>query len=150
MKKTTISFILQGLFLCTTLGSHAHTTGQQSVGEDSVTIVQQTDDKTKEEADQTQEEPVYSFDKVDQKAEFPGGFSAFQAFINNNIRYPKKAIKDNIQGKVFMGFFIEKDGTISHVTVVKSLHPILDKEAVIRLSRFFEKQRHHSRTNRRE
>lgn len=48
--------------------------------------------------------------------------------IKNNFRYPRKAYRENIQGKVFVSFVIEKDGIIN-VLNVKGPHELLEQEA---------------------
>jgi protein TonB len=51
-----------------------------------------------------------------------------QEHIKSNFRYPRKALKENIQGKVFVSFIIEKDGEIK-VHNARGAHEILEKEA---------------------
>ena len=51
-----------------------------------------------------------------------------QEHIIKNFNYPRKAVKNKIQGKVFVIFIIEKDGTIS-VDKVRGPDPILEEEA---------------------
>lgn len=53
-------------------------------------------------------------------------------FLMNNLRYPKYPRDNEIQGKVIVEFTIEKDGNVSNIQIVKSVHPDLDAE-VIRL-----------------
>jgi TonB family protein len=52
-------------------------------------------------------------------AEYDGGPSAMQKYISQNVRYPKKAIKYNIEGKVYVSFIVEIDGGISNVVIEK-------------------------------
>ena len=40
------------------------------------------------------------------------------------------ALENGIQGKVFVEFVIEKDGSITNVRVLRSVDPSLDKEAI--------------------
>jgi TonB family protein len=64
-------------------------------------------------------------------AQYVGGFSAFQKYVNKNIKYPKQARKKKIQGRANVEFIIEKDGTISDVkSAGKVLGYGLDEEAV--------------------
>ena len=58
-----------------------------------------------------------------------GGFEVFQKYIYMNMEYPDDCIEQNISGKVNLSFLVQKDGTISHVVVEKSVHPSLDAEA---------------------
>lgn len=59
---------------------------------------------------------------------FPGG--NVQKWIAKNIKYPAEAIEKNIQGKVYVQFVIEKDGSITEVKVIRGVDPLLDAEAV--------------------
>ena len=67
---------------------------------------------------------------VDENPTFPGGDSALIEFLRKNLKYPKKAIKNKIEGRVLMSFNVEKDGSISEVKKMNDVHPLLDKEAV--------------------
>jgi len=67
---------------------------------------------------------------IDKKAEFPGGFEALINYLNDNVLYPNGALKDAIEGKVIASFDVNKDGSISDIAIVRSLHPLLDEEAI--------------------
>ena len=78
-------------------------------------------------------QPVNSnrvYDVVEQMPSFPGGISGLMTYLNQNIRYPAEAQEICVQGRVVVSFVVEKDGHISDVTVVRSVEPSLDKEAV--------------------
>ncbi len=74
------------------------------------------------------EGPV-SMAMVEQKPSFPGGDAAMYKWLNDNIIYPAAASEEGVQGKVTVQFIVEKDGSISHVKVVRGKHPALDAEA---------------------
>jgi periplasmic protein TonB len=59
-----------------------------------------------------------------------GGMIKFYEFIGKNIQYPKLARKKGIEGKVFVGFVVEKDGTLSNVNVLKGIGGGCDEEAL--------------------
>jgi protein TonB len=61
---------------------------------------------------------------------YPGGVEQLYAFLSANARYPKEARKHWIEGKVYVSFVIEKDGTVSSVKLVRGVHPLLDNEAI--------------------
>ena len=61
---------------------------------------------------------------------FRGGETGLIKFIARNVRYPKKAVKQNIEGKVFVEFVILKTGYVDSVKVVQTIHPLLDQEAL--------------------
>jgi TonB family protein len=64
------------------------------------------------------------------EAEFPGGHEALSQYVLENCEYPTDALKDSISGRVIVQAIIEKDGSITEVKVRKSLHPLLDAEAL--------------------
>lgn len=70
------------------------------------------------------------FDVVEVMPQFPGGQIAMMKYIMENIKYPKQAMKEGIQGRVTVRFIVEKDGSISDVKPILSVHPLLNKEAV--------------------
>ena len=75
------------------------------------------------------EEPkIFSF--VEQNPEFPGGDVELIKFLQKNIQYPQMERDNDIQGKVLLRFVVREDGSVSDVTVARSVSPGLDKEAV--------------------
>ncbi len=60
------------------------------------------------------------FEVVEQMPEFPGGMKAMMEFLSSNVKYPVEAQKMGEQGRVIVGFIVEKDGTVSNAKVVKS------------------------------
>ena len=70
------------------------------------------------------------FDVVEVMPQFPGGQIAMLKYIMENIKYPEQAMKEGIQGRVAVSFIVEKDGSISDVKPILSVHPLLNKEAV--------------------
>lgn len=67
---------------------------------------------------------------VEQQPVFPGGYEAMIEFFKKNIRYPRAARNNGIEGRVFVGFVVNKNGSIGGSTVVKGVHPLLDEEAL--------------------
>ena len=57
---------------------------------------------------------------------FPGNLNTW---IYNNIRYPEAAKEKKLEGKVYVRFIIEKDGSISNVKIIRGVSPELDNEA---------------------
>lgn len=70
------------------------------------------------------------YDVVEQMPSFPGGISGLMTYLNQNTRYPAVAQENCVQGRVVVSFVVEKDGHISDVTVLRSVDPSLDKEAI--------------------
>jgi TonB family protein len=63
---------------------------------------------------------------VEKMPEFVGGIEAMMKYINTNAIYTKQAIKDSIEGNVFISFWVTKDGTISNPVIVRGLNHDLD------------------------
>ena len=70
------------------------------------------------------------YDTVDQLPEFPGGMPALISYMQNNIKYPKDAEKQKVEGRVLVQFVVETDGSISDVKVAKEVFPSLDAEGI--------------------
>ena len=70
------------------------------------------------------------YDCVEQMPFFPGGSQKLKEFIEENLRYPKELEETCVQGRVIVRFIVERNGKLSNVKVVKSVHPALDKEAI--------------------
>ena len=76
------------------------------------------------------EEPV-KYSLLEAKPRFQDGdVGQFSHWVNENLTYPKEAVKDSIQGRVTLQFTIEKDGSVTGVKVLRGVAPILDDEAV--------------------
>lgn len=67
---------------------------------------------------------------VEQMPEFKGGVSGLMMYMKNNINYPKEAKQANRQGKVYISFVVEKDGTISNVKLLRGIGYGCDEEAM--------------------
>lgn len=74
------------------------------------------------------QEPVY--DVVEQMPSFPGGPTEMMKFLADNVKFPEEALDICAQGRVIVRFVVEKDGSISDAVVIRSIDPILDKEAL--------------------
>ena len=59
-----------------------------------------------------------------------GDINRFREWVQRRTTYPQEAIDAKIQGKVFLTFIVEQDGSVTNVTVVKGVAPIIDNEAV--------------------
>lgn len=67
---------------------------------------------------------------VDVAPEYPDGLNAMYGFIIKNINYPEDAKTNGIEGKVYVNFYIENDGTVTNVVVEKGIGGGCDEEAV--------------------
>ena len=71
-----------------------------------------------------------AYEAVEQMPYFPGGESEMMKFIRENIQYPASAKEYGIQGRVILRFVVTETGTIENITVLRSLDPACDKEAI--------------------
>lgn len=62
--------------------------------------------------------------------QFRGGKKALMDWVKENMKYPDELADSCIQGRVVVSFVINEDGTVSDGKVVKSVHPLLDAEAL--------------------
>lgn len=94
--------------------------------------------KTKEAQNKFDEQAKMSdttvFTVVEVLPEFPGGTESLYKYLSSKIKYPAKAKEDGIQGRVFINFVVEPDGSITNVKVLRGLRSDLDKEAVRAIS----------------
>lgn len=59
-----------------------------------------------------------------------GDINKFRDWVQKRTNYPQEAIDRKIQGKVFLTFIVETSGSVSNVTVVRGVDPLIDAEAV--------------------
>lgn len=64
--------------------------------------------------------------EIDQMPRYNGGSESMCRYINTNALYTRQAIKDGVEGTVFVSFWIEKDGGVSNIIVVRGLRQDLD------------------------
>jgi TonB family protein len=79
----------------------------------------------------TKKEAVeHPFVVVEEMPEFPGGKIAMVAWISANLKYPEKALKAGISGKVYVSFIISSTGKVKNAIINKSVSPSLNDEAI--------------------
>ncbi len=77
---------------------------------------------------EAQSDTIYK--TVDQMPQFPGGDAGLRQYLAQTVQYPVEAQQNGIQGRIFVQFVIEADGSVSHVGVARPFDPKLDREAV--------------------
>ena len=85
----------------------------------------QTDSNSSEDSSKPQ-----IFTQVEVNPEFPGGEEALFKFLGVNTKYPRKAKKKGKEGIVYVQFVVEVDGSIGDIEILRSVHKLLDEEAV--------------------
>lgn len=76
------------------------------------------------------QDEVPIFTVVEVMPKYPGGNDAMYAFLGENIKYPEKAKKEGISGRVYVTFVVEKDGSVTNVKILRGAEESLDKEAM--------------------
>ena len=79
---------------------------------------------------QSSEEKEEPYTMVEQMPQFPGGPTELMKYISTNLHYPANAQENGIQGRVILRFVVSAEGNVEDVTVLRSLDPYCDKEAV--------------------
>jgi protein TonB len=74
-------------------------------------------DATKKQA--TASDTIRTAERIEIESTFPGGTQGWIRFLNDNLVYPSKAAKKNIQGTVVLQFIVDKDGTVSDIQAIK-------------------------------
>ena len=85
------------------------------------------------EAPDVEEEEVVEqevFTIVEQMPSFPGGDQKMYEYLGKNIKYPQVARETGIQGRVFVNFVVEPDGSVSNVKVLRGIGGGCDEEAM--------------------
>lgn len=99
-------------------------------GEDAIMAVEIAsiaDEKVITEEESMGERP---FHLVEQMPHFQGGEQKMIQFIKENLRYPQTAKENNIYGRVVIQFVVNKDGTISNISIIKGVDKSLNEEAI--------------------
>lgn len=69
-------------------------------------------------------------DAVEVAPEYPGGYNAMFDFISKNVKYPKESKEKGIEGRVYVQFVVEKDGSLNEITVLRGVSKDIDAEAI--------------------
>ncbi|MBQ3738358.1 MAG: TonB family protein [Bacteroidales bacterium] len=70
------------------------------------------------------------FQIVEEMPAFPGGEQKLMEYVGKNIKYPQIARESGIQGRVFVGFVVEPDGSVSNVKLLRGIGGGCDEEAM--------------------
>jgi len=80
-----------------------------------------------QKADHSEDKPA---NIVEQMPQFPGGESALLNFIKENLKYPKASSAAGIEGRVIIRFVVNREGSVTNVTVIRGLDSLCNDEAV--------------------
>lgn len=65
-----------------------------------------------------------------EKPQYPGGAKALREFVKAHLQYPQDAMEQRIEGVVTIGYQVNDDGFVENPTVIKSLCPSCNEEAI--------------------
>ncbi|MGF1533417.1 MAG: energy transducer TonB [Bernardetiaceae bacterium] len=88
-------------------------------------VVQVEEEEKEEETNE-----VFMAHQLEKQAEPPGGISEFLKYVYQNVEYPKDARRAGIEGRVFITFVVEKDGSLTDMKSMKPLGYGLDEEVI--------------------
>ena len=80
------------------------------------------------EEEDVQEQEIFQI--VEEMPAYPGGDQKLMEYVAKNIKYPQIARETGIQGRVFVGFVVEPDGSVSNVKVLRGIGGGCDEEAM--------------------
>ena len=80
------------------------------------------------EEEEVQEQEIFQI--VEEMPSYPGGEQKLMEFVAKNIKNPQIARETGIQGRVFVGFVVEPDGSVSNVKVLRGIGGGCDEEAM--------------------
>ena len=83
---------------------------------------------TQTHKDTTTDDKVYEV--CEQMPIFEGGDAALLKYLTDSVKYPELAKKHGVQGRVVIGFIVEKDGSLTDVKVLRHVDIALDAEAL--------------------
>ncbi|NLR90148.1 MULTISPECIES: energy transducer TonB [Flammeovirga] len=101
-----------------------------------IEIPEEFDEETViEEAPEVEEEEVEEvvdeiFEIVEDPAGFPGGMGKFYKWVGKNMKYPSQAKRMGVEGKVYVQFVVDKDGSLTDIKVVRGIGAGCDEAAI--------------------
>ena len=87
-----------------------------------------TEKTTQTRKDTTTDDKIYEV--CEQMPIFEGGDAALMKYLTDSVKYPELAKKHGVQGRVVIGFIVEKDGSLTDVKVLRHVDVALDAEAL--------------------
>ncbi len=76
------------------------------------------------------DETIYVFTSLEKQPDFPGGMDKFYKYLSKAIIYPSMAVENGVQGKVFLQFVVEKNGSLTDIEVQRGPGSGLNEEAI--------------------
>ena len=93
------------------------------------TVIEEVVELVTEDAPE-EEEVDEVFSVVEEMPVFPGGNNEFYEYVAKNLKYPRKALKAQVEGKVIVRFVVAEDGDVSDIEILKGIGYDCDEEAI--------------------
>jgi len=119
-------FIIPAIAIALTLNLKCTSEDETPIKEEIITITKADQALTKSEA--VGEEQIFVV--CENMPQFPGGDEALKTWIAQNVKYPAEAQTKGIEGRVYIGFVVNKDGVVDRVKLMRGASPSLDAEAL--------------------
>ncbi|WP_020530155.1 energy transducer TonB [Flexithrix dorotheae] len=97
---------------------------------DEEAVVEEVQEILVEEDVDEEEEFEEIFQIVEDPAEPIGGYKAFYAFVGENLKYPRKALDLSVEGRVYIKFVVDKDGSLTNLQIARGIGAGCDEEAL--------------------
>lgn len=78
----------------------------------------------------SEQDKLYDVSTVGTVPKFPGGAQALTEYLKTNLKYPAEAEANDIEGKVYVGFIVEKDGSLSNLQIINGIDSGCNEEAM--------------------
>lgn len=78
--------------------------------------------------EEEEEQPIFTV--AEQQASFPGGPTKLYEYLAKNIKYPQQARETGTQGKVYLTFVVERDGSITDIKILRDIGSGCGEEAI--------------------
>ncbi|WP_025764407.1 M56 family metallopeptidase [Dyadobacter tibetensis] len=128
-----VAIVAVGTFALTVAGCESSTKQGDTMPE---TALQVEDYESAQKRIEKELEGKKIFTVVEQQPEFVGGVEAMYEFLGTHLKYPEEAVKEKIEGRVFLSFVVTESGEIGQITILKGLGHGCDEEAVRVLKSF--------------
>lgn len=124
-------FVIPAVAIALTLNLKCTSEGEDMLNNEEV-VLRDADGKILEQSifEEVDNKTEEVFVICEEMPEYPDGEYALQRFIAKNIKYPKVAQQNGIEGRVYITFVVNQDGIVKNTKVIKGVDPSLDAEAL--------------------
>lgn len=126
----TSAALAQNISHAVTLPAPSVSMTAQPVSQANLPLVKEKSAEKEKAVEVVAEDRLYDYGTVEVSPEYPGGLKALSKFLAGSIRYPERAFDDGVNGKVFISFIVEKNGSLSDFKIVRGIGAGCDEETL--------------------